>query len=58
MSELLIERDGPVLRMTINREERRNSINDAVVDGMMDGINQAMAAMPDVRVNRADGRWR
>ena len=49
MSELLIERDGAVLRMTINREDRRNSINDAVVDGMMDGINQAMAAMPDVR---------
>jgi enoyl-CoA hydratase/carnithine racemase len=50
MSELLIERDGPVLTMTINREERRNSINDAVIDGMMAGINQAMAAMPDVRV--------
>ena len=50
MSELLIERDGPVLTMTINREERRNSINVAVIDGMMAGINQAMAAMPDVRV--------
>ncbi len=50
MSELLIERDGAVMRLTINREDRRNAINDAVIDGLMDGIRQAMAAVPDVRV--------
>ena len=49
MSDFLIETDGPVLRMTINREERRNALNDAVVDGMMDGIRQAMAGMPNIR---------
>lgn len=49
MSELRIERDGPVVRMTIDREERRNAINDAVLDGMIEGIGEAMAAAPDVR---------
>lgn len=50
MSDLLIERDGPLMRLVINREERRNALNDAVLDGIMDGIRQAMAAAPDVRV--------
>jgi len=49
MSEFLIERDGPVMRLTINREERRNAINDAVIDGMMEGVREAMAHVPDVR---------
>lgn len=50
MDELLIERDGPVLRLTINREDRRNSINDAVLDGIESGLRQAMATMPETRV--------
>lgn len=49
MSDLLIERSGAVMRLTINREERRNAINDDVIDGIMDGIRQAMDAQPDVR---------
>lgn len=49
MSELLIERDGPLMRLTINREERRNAINDAVLDGIMAGVRQAMEAAPECR---------
>ncbi len=49
MSDLLIAQDGPVMRLTINREARRNAINDDVIDGIMTGIRQAMDAAPDVR---------
>lgn len=49
MTDLLIERDGAVMRLTINREERRNAINDAVIDGIVAGIRQAMADQPGVR---------
>lgn len=49
MSDLLIQRDGAVMRLTINREDRRNAINDDVLDGIMAGIRQAMDAAPDVR---------
>lgn len=49
MSDLLIERDGAVMRLTINREARRNAINDDVLDGVMAGIQAAMAAAPEVR---------
>jgi enoyl-CoA hydratase/carnithine racemase len=56
MSDLLIERDGPVMRLTINREERRNAITDAVIDGIMDGIRQAMDAGPDVRAILLTGK--
>lgn len=49
MSDLKIERTGAVMRLTINREERRNAINDGVLDGVMEGVRQAMAAAPDVR---------
>lgn len=38
MSDLLVERDGAVLRLTINREERRNALNDAVLTGMTEAI--------------------
>lgn len=50
MEDLLIERDGPVLRLTINREDRRNAINDAVLDGIDAGVRLAMETMPDTRV--------
>ena len=38
MSDLLVERDEGVLRLTINREERRNALNDAVLTGMTEAI--------------------
>src|SRR5690554_5666409 len=49
MSDIAIERRGPVQWIRITREERRNAINDAVVDGIERGIREAMAAVPDVR---------
>jgi enoyl-CoA hydratase/carnithine racemase len=38
LSDLLVERGGGVLRLTINREERRNALNDAVLTGMAEAI--------------------
>lgn len=34
MSDLLVERRDGILRLTINREERRNALNDAVLTGL------------------------
>jgi enoyl-CoA hydratase/carnithine racemase len=47
MTELIVERRGPALWLTINREERRNAINPAVIAG----IHQALTSLAnDVRV--------
>jgi enoyl-CoA hydratase/carnithine racemase len=47
MTDLLVERRGPALWLTINREERRNAMNPAVIEG----IHQALRTLdPDVRV--------
>jgi methylglutaconyl-CoA hydratase len=43
MSEVLVEKRGTVQWITINREERRNAMNDAVVFGIMDGLTAAEA---------------
>lgn len=43
MSEVLIETRGAVLWITINREERRNAMNDAVTDGIAEGFTRAAA---------------
>ena len=40
---VLVAADGPVVRITLNRPERRNAINEAVVGGIADGIRRAMA---------------
>ena len=34
MSDLRVERAAGVLRLVIDREPRRNALNDAVLDGM------------------------
>jgi enoyl-CoA hydratase/carnithine racemase len=39
--ELLIEARGPILWLTINREERRNAMNAAVLQGIVSGIDRA-----------------
>ncbi len=39
--ELLVERRGPVLWLTINREERRNSMSHSVLAGMSKAISDA-----------------
>jgi enoyl-CoA hydratase/carnithine racemase len=48
MSELRVERRGAALVLTIDREERRNSLNEAVLLGLRDGLSQA-AGDPEVR---------
>jgi methylglutaconyl-CoA hydratase len=48
MSEVLVEKRGAVQWITINREERRNAMNDAVVLGIMDGLTIATAD-PEIR---------
>jgi methylglutaconyl-CoA hydratase len=35
-SDLLVEREGPVLRVTLNRPQRRNALTDAVLLGLRD----------------------
>lgn len=41
MSDVLVEARGAVLWITINREERRNAMNDAVVEGIAAGLTRA-----------------
>jgi enoyl-CoA hydratase/carnithine racemase len=41
--EFLIERVGPLMRMTINRPRAANAINAAVADGLVAGIAEANA---------------
>jgi len=41
MSQVLVEKRGAVQWITINREERRNAMNDDVVFGIMDGLTAA-----------------
>jgi len=48
MTEVLVEKRDTVQWITINREERRNAMNDAVVFGIMDGLTAATAD-PDIR---------
>src|SRR3981081_794446 len=48
MTEVLVEKRGLVQWITINREERRNAMNDAVVFGIMDGLTAATAD-PEIR---------
>jgi methylglutaconyl-CoA hydratase len=48
MNEVLIEKRGPVLWITINREERRNAMNDAVCDAIAAGL-AATSADPELR---------
>ena len=48
-TDLLTERDGRVLRLTINREDKRNALSADVMRGLYDGITGA-GADEDVRV--------
>jgi methylglutaconyl-CoA hydratase len=41
--DLLVERSGPVLRLTLNRPARRNALTDAVLLGLSDAIAAASA---------------
>lgn len=44
MSEVIVERRGRALWVTISREERRNALNEAVISALIDGIGEAEAA--------------
>ena len=48
-TDLLSERDGHVLRLTINREEKRNALSADVMRGLLDGVTAA-STDPDIRV--------
>jgi enoyl-CoA hydratase/carnithine racemase len=49
VTDLLTEREGHVLRLTINREDKRNALSGDVMRGLLDGVNAATAD-PGVRV--------
>ena len=54
MSVLEIRRDGPVAFLAFNRPEKRNAVNDAVVDALrafLDGIGTETRAI----VSRGNG---
>lgn len=46
--EVLLERRGQAMWITLNRPEKRNAINQAVIDGVREGYERAHAD-PDVR---------
>lgn len=48
-SAVLYRREGPVAVLTLNRPDRYNAFNDALLAGINDGLDQA-AADPEVRV--------
>ena len=41
---VIVTRDGNVMRLTINRPERRNALNEEVCSGITAGIDTAEAA--------------
>lgn len=49
METVLLEKNGAVFRITLNRPDKRNAINQSVVDGIRDGYRRAHAD-PEVRV--------
>src|SRR4051794_41399891 len=58
MSELLAERDDKVLHLTINREDKRNSLSREVLQGLLDGVRSAAGddAVTVVVVSSAGGK--
>jgi enoyl-CoA hydratase len=46
---LLVERDGPVMVLTMNRPERRNALSPEMMQGMSDAWDE-INANPDIRV--------
>jgi enoyl-CoA hydratase/carnithine racemase len=49
MNEVLVEKSGAQCRITLNRPDKRNAINEALIAGVSDGL-KAAAADPQVRV--------
>src|SRR5437667_339673 len=49
MSDLRVERDGVVLRLTIDREDKRNALSGEVLRGLLEAV-RGIGADSDVRV--------
>lgn len=49
MDEVIVNRDGPVLRIRLNRPESRNALNFDVIDQILDAL-EAVAGDDDCRV--------
>jgi len=43
MAEIIVNKDGPVLRLRLNRPERRNAFTHAMIDRLLDALDQAAA---------------
>jgi enoyl-CoA hydratase len=43
MSDLALDRDGGVLSLTIDREDKRNALSRDVLQGLLDGVREASA---------------
>ena len=43
MAELLIEDRGPVRVLTMNRPEKRNALNNALTEALLEGLRAADA---------------
>lgn len=48
MSEIIKERKGPVLHLTLNRPERRNALNNSLLEALTESIQQA-SSDPELR---------
>ena len=48
MDEVIVNRDGPVLRIRLNRPESRNALNFDVIDQILDALE---ALVGDANVN-------
>lgn len=54
MSDLLVALEGPVLRLTINREDRRNALNGEVLTGLLHALASASGGDSAARVVLVD----
>ncbi len=41
MAEVIVDREGPVLRLRLNRPERRNALNYSTIDKLLDALEPA-----------------
>jgi len=55
MPEIIVSRDKPVLRISLNRPERRNALSHDMINQMLDVLELA-AADPECRVVVLDGK--
>jgi len=56
MTELLISRAGAVTTLTLNRPDKANALNTALVEALHEALNQAAAYAPRLIVLRGEGR--